>query len=116
MSSLVASLRDLEKQNVKFIFTDRHAFLQTAQFYNSLDQLNNIDWIILQRRDFKRDDNDPGKVERYQAEALILSSMPINGLRGIVCYSDAVLVQVNQACAQRNPSVRAIKKPEWYFA
>ena len=112
---LVASLRDLEKRKVNFIFTDRHAFLQTAQFFGSLDQLNEIDWIIFQKRDFKRDDNDPGKMERYQAEALIHSMMPIAGLRGIVCYSNTVADQVNQACAQNNLSVKVIKKPEWYF-
>jgi hypothetical protein len=113
---LVASLHDLEKQKVRFVFTDRHAFLQTAQFFGSLKQLNEIDWIILQGRDFKRNENDPGKVERYQAEALIHSGMPIAGLRGIVCHSDAVVDQINQACAQRNLSVKVIKKPEWYFA
>ena len=112
---LVASLRDLEKRKVNFIFTDRHAFLQTAQFFGSLDQLNEIDWIILQRRDFKRDDNDPGKMERYQAEALIHSMVPIAGLRGIVCHTDAVADQVNQACARSNLSVKVIKKTEWYF-
>lgn len=113
---LVASLRDLVARNIGFVFTDSHALLQTTQFFNSVDQLDKIDWTILQRRDFKRDDNDPGKLERYQAEALIRSTMPVSELRGIVCYTDAVTDHVHHVCAKFNLRTKVIKKPEWYFA
>lgn len=72
-----ASLRKLEKDGVKLVFSDRHAYLATAQFSSNLEELSRIDWTILQNRDFKRDPDDPEKVERYQAEALVYRHLPI---------------------------------------
>jgi len=44
----------------------------------------------LQRRDFRRDPDDPEKVERYQAEALVHRCLPLETLLGIVCYTDTM--------------------------
>ncbi len=62
---LVTSLHRVAEDRLPFVFTDRHALLQTAQFTSSLEDLGLIDWEILAARDFKRDPNDPGKMERY---------------------------------------------------
>lgn len=67
---LVSSLHELTQQGVPFLITDRHAYLETAQFWNDLTDLSRLDWKILQARDFQRDPHDLGKFERYQAEAL----------------------------------------------
>lgn len=112
---MVASLRDLDQEGAQFVFTDRHAYLTTARFFNSLSNLSQIDWAILQARDFKRDENDLGKIERYQAEALIHSTVPVESLRGIVCYSDGALELVSAACAEQQPDLKIIKNPGWYF-
>jgi hypothetical protein len=40
---LVSSLHHLTKLDIPFVFTDRHAYLRTAQFSNDL---KNLDWII----------------------------------------------------------------------
>ena len=55
---MVSSLRRLREQKIPYLFTDRHAYLQTAQFYSGIDRLDQIDWPMLQRRDFKRDPDD----------------------------------------------------------
>ena len=85
---MVSSLRDLANYNVTAVYTDRHAYLSSAQFYSSLDDLENINWKLLQRRDFKRDLDDPEKTERYQAEALVHKHLPVEQLMGIVCHGE----------------------------
>jgi hypothetical protein len=72
---MVSSLPALVARKISFVFTDRHAYLQTAtpNFFNDLARLDRIAWDLLQKRDFKRDLNDPGKFERYQAEGCILT-------------------------------------------
>ena len=52
---MVSSLRTLRAENVPFLFTDRHAYLVAAQFYSDLAHLDQIDWDMLQRRDFSFD-------------------------------------------------------------
>lgn len=112
---LVASLYDLQSSKVDFAFTDRHAYMQYASFYKDLDHLNEIDWDILQRRDFRRDNNDPQKVERYQAEALIYKYHPIEQLKAIVCYSEAVQSKIQGWLNQYNLNIRVEVRSDWYF-
>ncbi|MDE0007466.1 MAG: DUF4433 domain-containing protein [Gammaproteobacteria bacterium] len=69
MVVLVASLRDLADAGVPFVFTDRHAVLSYAEFFESseLARLDRLDWRSFQNRDFKRDNTNLDKVDRYQA-------------------------------------------------
>ena len=77
---LVSSLHHLRERELAFVFTDKHAKVELANFYDDLADLDKIDWEILLRRDFQRDLNDPQKMERYQAEALVHCHCPIEGL------------------------------------
>ncbi len=70
------------------MISDRHASLQTAQFYTSLENLTVIDWGILQRRDFQRDSDDPEKTDCYQAEALVYRHLLAEHLIGVVCLRE----------------------------
>lgn len=68
---LVSSIQRLRELELAFIYTDQHAYAVATEFYDRSDDLGQIDWPLLQRRDFKTDDTDPGKQLRYQAEALV---------------------------------------------
>jgi hypothetical protein len=109
------SLADLMKHRVQFIFTDRHAYLAAAQVFSDLSDLQHIDWPILQNRDFKRDTNDLGKVERYEAEALVHKFLPVEALRGIACANASVAATVSEQVAMRGLSVAVQVKPNWHF-
>lgn len=112
---LASSLHTLRERNVRFLFTDRHAYLQAAQFYSDLARLDQIDWSILQNRDFRKAPDDLGKFERYQAEALVHRYLPIDALRGIVCYSDSVASELKAQIAKRGLTLAIATKPMWYF-
>lgn len=112
---LVSSLRRVSELRIPFLFTDRHAYPVMARYFNSLDQLDQIDWPTLQARDFKHDPDDPGKKERYQAEALIHRKMPCDALLGIGCHSPKVEKNLNQQLASRNRSLKVVVQPGWYF-
>ena len=110
-----ASLHKLRADGIPFIFTDRHAYLEMAQFYSDLADLDRIDWPLLQNRDFKRDADDPGKVERYQAEALVYQHLPLTSLGGIVCGSELVEADLKREIAKRSLKLTTAHKPGWYF-
>ena len=112
---LVTTIHHLIKHNHKFLFTDRHALLAAAQFFDDLNYLDRIDWDILQQRDFKRDPNDPGKLERYQAEVLVHREVPLSGLLGFACYDGQVEAEINEALAMRNINLPVRVRPNWYF-
>ena len=112
---LVSSLREVHKQGITFVFSDRHAYLQAAEFYNDLDRLDQIDWPRLQARDFRRDPDDPGKVERYQAEALIYQHLPLAAILGIICYRDEERIKIEEECGKLRVAKQVLYKPGWYL-
>lgn len=112
---LVSSLRRLEELGVSYVFTDRHAVLRAARFFGCRAELDNVDFELLQRRDFKRDENDPGKFERYQAEALAYHHVPVEALMGVACYTEEIREEAEEAASSAGVGLRAVTRPDWYF-
>lgn len=112
---LVSSLHKIHLSGLSFLFTDSHAYSNLSTFYNNLNDLDKIDWGLLQRRDFRRDPNDPWKLDRYQAEALIYKSCPVSSLLGVICYNEAMEKSLNQQIHARGLGLEAHVRPNWYF-
>jgi hypothetical protein len=113
---LVSSLHRIASLGLDFVFTNGHAYYQWTDYFTDLQDLDKVDWSLLQHRDFKRDDADPRKFERYQAEALVHQYCPLDALVGIVCYNDAVKLQIEQWLAQRDLSTQVLARAGWYFS
>jgi len=111
---LVACLRDLATEGVPFVFSDRNATLETAEFFADLDQLNELPWALWRTSDFKRDDAQPDKIERYHAEALIYRELPVEKLECIACSNEARTNAVEQIIAKHNLQLPVYCRPEWY--
>jgi hypothetical protein len=111
----VSSVHRLTQLVVPFVFTNQHAYAIDTEFYNDVQYLDEIDWQLLQRRDFKTDDSDPGKQLRYQAEALIHGHVPLNAILGIACVNDAVKGILDPIIKKRGIELIVKATPKWYF-
>ena len=109
------SLRTLADAGRQFVFTDRHAKLETARFSTDLTKLSRLDWERLRARDFRRDPEDPGKMERYQAEALIHRHLPVAALGGIICYGSAQKAHLTALVEAAGHSTKVLVRPDYYF-
>lgn len=112
---LVSSLPTLQKAGVPFVFTNGHAYMQETDYFNDLCDVDKIDWGILQRRDFRRDPDDPGKMGRYQAEALAHRHVPVSALLGIACYDAAAKAALDAEVNRRGLGLRVISRADYYF-
>ena len=112
---LVTSIHHLEERKRSFVFTNQHAYLKTAQFFNSSLDLDEIDWNLLQDRDFKRDPNDPAKTSRYLAEALVCHQMTMQDLLGIVCFSQNEVKTLMQYVTHQGLDTKVIPRGHWFF-
>ena len=113
---LVSNLHRIQELGLQFLFTDSHANNSLARFYSDLADIEAVDWKLLQSRDFKRDPvNDPNKVSRYQAEALVHQHCPVEGLSGIVCYPGSGKIKAEQALAARGLHLPVVERTGWYF-
>ena len=111
----VSSIHRLRELELPFVFTNQHAYPSDTDFYTEADDLDKIDWPLLQTRNFKTDDADPGKQLRYQAEALVHRHLPVNALLGIGCYNDEVKVRVESLTRQSGRKVSIKTMQNWYF-
>ena len=111
----VSSLPHLAAQGRTFIFTNQHAYPPMAEYFNDLAQLDQIDWPLLQSRDFKHDPDDPAKKERYQAEALIWRHVPLEALQGVCCHAPSVEQQLKTEVERRDLTFKVGVQPSWYF-
>lgn len=111
----VARLRELASNGASFVFTDRHAKLEMAAFSNDLADLNRIDWQLLQDSDFRYDSADPGKMDRYQAEALIHHDLPCSSFAAILCFTDKRKSEVADLARRHGVTVPVLVRPEAYF-
>lgn len=112
---LVSSLRRIAELGLPYLFTDSHANNPLVNYFTALDDLQRLDWRILQARDFKRDPEDPAKFSRYQAEALVHRLCPLHGLSGIACFDEAGKIAVQQAVLAQGLRLPVVKQPSWYL-
>lgn len=112
---LVSSLETLRDNDVPFVFTDRHAVVAYAEFFDDVRLLDRVDWDLLRAKDFSRSEDDPGKVERYQAEALAHRTVPVAALLGVACYSEGSRNQVLTMLQEAGIDLKVIVKREWFF-
>ncbi len=112
---LVTSFRKLRSSGVDAIFSDRHAYLNAAKFYDCEDDLDKLDWTLWQNRDFKRDANNPAKFERYEAECLSPQHVPVEALLGVACYNESANARALDDAAAVGSQVDVRVLPQWYF-
>lgn len=112
----VSSLRRVHEMGLPFLFTDQHAYAAGTEFFHDLTELSRIDWALLQSRNFRTDDSDPGKQLRYQAEALIHRHVPLAALSGIGVHNDAVRQRIESWVAAAGANLTVKTLPSWYFS
>ncbi len=112
---LVSSIYKLEEGGTRYVYTNGHAFLQETEYYDDLDNLNQIDWELLRQRNFNKDPEDPGKGARYQAEALVHLRVPVGALLGIACHDVIANKRIESELQSRDLSIPVRTMPQWYF-
>ena len=97
------------------MLTDRHAYSRLAVFRSGLQGLDAIDWAVLRARDFRRDPDDPEKLDRYQAEALVHRHLPVENLIGIICCTASVGDEIRLEIEVRGLSMKIGVRERGYF-
>jgi hypothetical protein len=94
-------------------FTDGHAVEEMTNFYDSLDQLSNIDWKTIGAWSWKNITSDPDRKRRKQAEFLVYESFPLPWIQKIGVYSNVQKEKVETLLHHNSLPVSIEKK--WYY-
>jgi hypothetical protein len=113
---LVSSCQAMADCGVTMLYTDRHAYTKMVKWSANRDDLADmIDWDILRRHDFARDDAYPGKMDRYQAEALAHRHVPSSALMGVGCVGEVQRRDISAIVGAKGVRLHVVVRPEWYF-
>lgn len=111
----VSSIHRLAEAGLPFVFTNGHAYMIEADFYNQVADLDKIDWPLLQKRDFQRDQNDFYKQFRYQAEALAHQHVPLKALIAVCCHDDGIRERLSLKLGEMGANLPVNVTPRFYF-
>ena len=90
---LVSTVEAINKAGRPFVFTDRHAYLSTATFYNDAARLTELDIAIIRSRDWKKTEEDPNRRKRKMAEFLAHDFVSWERIQGIGVFSQSYKTQ-----------------------
>jgi len=110
-ADLISTVQWAEQHGVCWAFSDRNAGTYVAQFYNSLDDLDKVNWRAVAATDFRGMMIKEGK----QAEFLMYESFPWELVERIGVRDMATVKAVQHALlgSDHQPPVRV--EPSWYY-
>jgi hypothetical protein len=110
-ADLMSTVEWADEHGVNWAFSDRNAGTYVAKFYNSLDDLDKINWQAVAATDFRGMMVREGK----QAEFLIYESFPWE-LVEVIGVRDTMRVNtVRHAISQTDHQPPVQVKPQWYY-
>jgi hypothetical protein len=115
MVHLITNLALVEQSDLAWAFTDGHAVMAFTKFFNSRDDLPNIDWALMRERFWNNTVDDGDRTRRRQAEFLIHHKAPLSLIQGIGVMDSKTLESVNQVLTGSEIQVPVQIKSEWYF-
>jgi len=113
---LVAEAEAIEASDLAFAFTDGHAVMEYADFYDDLEALEFvIDWELMQSNYWFDTEEAPNRKFRRQAEFLVHQFCPWTLITEIGVINTTIQTQVRQILQNVNdqPPVRVY--PNWYY-
>jgi hypothetical protein len=72
----------------KWCFTDGHAKNSITNFYNSVNDLDEVDWKTVVAQTWKNTDDDWDRMRRKQAEFLIKDYVPVGCIKGLAVFNE----------------------------
>jgi hypothetical protein len=92
---LVASAEAVQAAGLPFTFTDGHAEMDISRFFTDLQDLNQVDWKVMQDRIWRDTLLDGDRKRRRQAEFLVYRFFPFDLVENIGVINQGMAQQVS---------------------
>jgi hypothetical protein len=113
---LLCDLDGLLQAGHPIVFTDRNAVLENSYHFAAVEELDDeIDWELMERRQWANTASEPDRKERRMAEALVHEAVPWEAVAGVAVHDPAAAAAVAGLIADSRHHPHLAIKPEWYF-
>jgi len=112
---LVADVEAINAAGLRYVFTDGHAVIAFSQFFEKVDDLDQVDWTIMRERYWNDTAEDGDRKRRRQAEFLVHDSMPWELVSQIGVINNAIRDRVVEMLAGAAHQPKVVVQRDWYF-
>lgn len=117
MIYLVSTAQEIQQNKIPFVFSDGHGIARFTQWFDDLQELDKVDWDVINRRYWKDDEDDMDRQRRKQAEFLVFQFCDWSLLKEIVVMNGEAKAEVENTMRQYPQECRRpieIRK-DWYY-
>lgn len=112
---LVASAEETAAAGERFVFTDGHAEMGLAAFFDDLSELNQLDWEAIHAQRWTDTPDEPTRRFHKQAEFLVHRFFPLNLVREIVVLNARICGRVEEILSQAGVVRPVTINQGWYY-
>lgn len=112
---LVSSVERVVKAELPFTFSNGHAAMETAEFYENINDLDKIDWDIMRAKYWNDTPDDNNRKWRRNAEFLVHLEFPIALLVGIGVISDEIKQKADLILDTAETKIKTYVRPSYYY-
>lgn len=105
----------ISSYNIPFAFTDGHAIMELSVFYDKLDDLDKIDWEVINSKYWYDTQMDNDRKRRRQAEFLVHKKVPIELIENIVVINNEYKKKVEEVLAIYNVQIPVNVNRNYYY-
>lgn len=85
---IVTTFQKVKELSLNFVFSDGHGYAAITGWYNSENDLNEVDWRIVYTNQWYDTENDTDRKRRKQAEFLVEKQLPLIAVKKIITYDN----------------------------
>ena len=112
---LVSTAEQVQEADLGFAFTDGHGIMLLTEFFDDLDDLDQVDWSLMKDKYWRDTQEDGDRKRRRQAEFLVYRFMPWRLISEIAVMTKIVARAVTECLERAADSTPVSIKRKWYY-
>lgn len=117
---LISTVEKVAQSKCEFVFTDRHAVLGYANFYNQIANLDKLDWEVINQLEYNvwkktHGNSEDLNKEKKQAEFLVYQNFPLDLITGIAVYKEDIGQVIAKELKKKALSIPIHTLPQMYY-
>lgn len=114
---LVSSAQAVEAAGIRFVFSDGHGLVTFSQWFDNLDELDAVDWTLVNERYWTDSIDDMDRKRKKQAEFLVHQCCPWSLIHEIVVIDVRMKQRVETILAAFPADQRRVVRVDrnWYY-
>ena len=115
MIYFMSNTETINKLDLPFVFTDAHAIMWLTNFFETLDDLDKIDWDVMNATIWTDDAEHLNRKSKRQAEFLVYQKVPLDACIGIAVMNTKMKQEVKQILDANNLVLPIGVRRQFYY-